>query len=700
MNPQAADGPALYGTLCAECHGLLADGGTGPALNQWPESRALLIGKISQTMPPTTTSLCTGACATVIADYILDELQAEALDPSCEARLPPRQLRLLTRREYRNTVRDLLEPPTTECVDLGPCRWRTQSCSSNRCVNDACDRATFAYQGSGNEGEVLVAGSFNNWASTAAEGTWPMTFHASAGAWIIKRDLPRGEHQYKFVVDGQWINDPDNPERVSDGFGGHNSLMRVDCSSGGGDDVTAHFPPESRSSHFFFDNEAGGQVVSTVLASEHLDAADTIAAQLVAGLEGHAGCRAEDTGCAATVAETIGRRILRRPLTDAEKVRFEATVAGASSPELGVQEGLQTLLASPHFLYRFELGVEGMDGSFQLDPWETASALSYFLWGSMPDDALLDAAARGALTTDAELRAHADRLLADPKSRDHVADFAVQWLGVEKILTNDKNRAMFGELSDTLRRAMLDETRELVVSVVFDGGRFEDLLTSRDTTVTPELAQLYGVTVRADGRARIDGDGRSGLLGHASVLGTYAYSDQSSPVRRGLFVRERLLCQTLPAPPANAGGIPEVDPNATTKERFEQHSADPFCRSCHQHIDPVGFGFERFDAIGRYRTEENGRPIDGEGAIDGLERLGIGDAERFGTLFGLGELLALSPRSKACLAIQLHRFATGGETDRCTEAKMADRFEAAGHDVRALLIELAASPQLIVRRAP
>jgi hypothetical protein len=175
---------------------------------------------------------------------------------------------------------------------------------------------------------------------------------------------------------------------------------------------------------------------------------------------------------------------------------------------------------------------------------------------------------------------------------------------------------------------MADETRDFVSSVIFDGGAFEDLFVADRTAAAPRLRAFYG----ADDAGLLPEGRRAGLLAHGSVLATYAHSDQTSPVRRGLFVRTRLLCQTFGVPPANAGGIPEIDPDATTRERFEQHSSDPTCASCHRYIDPVGFGFERFDAMARYRTEEHGLPIDASGVVTSPEALGTDGLFEFESL--------------------------------------------------------------------
>src|SRR5581483_8748966 len=214
---------------------------------------------------------------------------------------------------------------------------------------------------------------------------------------------------------------------------------------------------------------------------------------------------------------------------------------------------------SPSFLYRSETGELQGDGTYRLTPYELASALSYFFWGTMPDDALFAAAADGTLSTPQGVEAQARRLAADPRAVDQLKHFSVQWLGVERVLTEDKNPALFPAFDDNRRQALYAQTQSFFASAV----KLEDLF--------------------ADG----------GVLAQGSFLASYAHSDQTSPVLRGLAVRQRLLCQELGAPPPNVGNVPAIDPNATTRQRFSQHSSDPACHACHQYLDPIGFGFEQ-----------------------------------------------------------------------------------------------------------
>jgi hypothetical protein len=192
---------------------------------------------------------------------------------------------------------------------------------------------------------------------------------------------------------------------------------------------------------------------------------------------------------------------------------------------------------------------------------------------------------------------------------------------------------------------------------------------------------------------------RSGILGHGSILATTGHSDQTSPIRRGLFVRRRLLCQEFPAPPPNAGAVPQVDPVATTRERFAQHTASDFCKSCHQYIDGVGFGFERLDTIGRVRTMEAGKPIDSQGDMNDVEGLGKGTHAPFASMGELGHIVASSDAAKTCVVRQVYRFARGRlDDDICETVPIKQRFLEKGGDLRELMIAVTTDAAFVVRK--
>ena len=268
-----------------------------------------------------------------------------------------------------------------------------------------------------------------------------------------------------------------------------------------------------------------------------------------------------------------------------------------------------------------------------------------------------------------------------------------------------RNAAVYPGFDDAVRGALLEETRRFITAAFFDGERRVDALFSADWSfANATLARWYGIDgVSGDAwqRVTLPTPRRAGILGHGAVMARTSHSDQSSPILRGVFVRRNLMCQEFPPPPANAGGVPDVDPRATTRERFRQHTANPSCATCHQHIDGVGFGFEEFDGVGRYRTTENGMPIDHAGFLDAPEGWGRGMDITFATLPELGAALARSPTARACVARQWFRFSRGyRETslDRCAVRGVVRDFEAQRGDLHAMMIATVRSPDFLVRR--
>ena len=651
QHPGEADGPTLYRNLCARCHGDAGEGLTGPPLAGISDVVGLY-RTIDARMPTGAPGLCTGTCADKVARYVTTLDGADPADCDTPS-YPPRQLRLLTRAEYGATVAQLL--------------------------GHACGAATFRYDpGGAVPASVHVAGAFNDWAQSPEDG-WDLQRDPETGLFVGAFPLIPGQYAYKFVVDGRWVPDPDNPRDEPDGFGGVNSLLIASC----GESYTAGLPPESRPSGFAFDNNADAGLVTAVHVEEYFSAAERLAEELLE----LAPCNPADLSCRESVLAAVATRLFRRSPTAAEMELLEAV---ADEPD-GLRGALWTALVSPRFLYRAELGAADGD-TYVLRPDELAAALSYMFWGMGPDAELIDAAASGGLADVAGIERQARRLLAHPRARRRLAAFALQWLGVEKIASVDKSPRLFPEFDPTLRAALARETGSFFAHVVVDGtGSLDEILTAPYTVGDERLAAHYGLQLE-DGRLSYDGR-RAGIFGHASVLASYAHSDQSSPILRCVFVRERLLCQHFGAQPPDAGGVPDVNPDATTRERFRQHTDNDACRSCHQYIDPVGFGFEHFDAVGRWRDTENGQPIESEGDLRDVERLRDGTSAPFVTVPDLAQVVAGSTAARDCFATQAYRFALGRREDRldtCGLATLRAGFERDGN-IAQLLVAIATS---------
>jgi hypothetical protein len=452
---------------------------------------------------------------------------------------------------------------------------------------------------------------------------------------------------------------------------------------------------------------------SPAAIEQYRTAAERLAATAVKDLAALAPCQpqpAAEEGCARAFITDFGLRALRRPVTPEEsagllevyrKVRAEGDFA------FGVQAVIATLLQSPGFLYRIELAPPGAAAGtvVPLGAYELSSRLSYFLLGSMPDVELFAAAKAGRLATAAEVEAQARRLLGLPRAREAAAAFFGQWLSLANLEGQSKDRALFPAFDDNLRAAMREESVRFTGWVLFDGGgRLDTLLTAPRSMVNATLGKLYGVDAGADyALTELPADQRSGLLTQASLLTLTAHSDSTSPTRRGKFVLDQLLCQPPPPPPPNVDfKLPPPVAGQSARQRFAAHTTNPTCAGCHLFIDPVGFGFENYDAIGRYRASDGGGPVDASGEVKGSADL---DGPFVGAV-ALGRKLAGSAQVRRCLVRQWFSFAQGRPAEAGDEASVAralDQFTAAGGDLRELVVALVKSDAFrsrLVEEAP
>ncbi len=329
---------------------------------------------------------------------------------------------------------------------------------------------------------------------------------------------------------------------------------------------------------------------------------------------------ATETPCAEQILRTLARRAYRRPVTDAdvaELLPFYELGRAEGSFDAGIQFALERLLVSPQFLYRVERE-PGEAGAFPVSDLELASRLSFFLWSSIPDDELLEAAERGSLREPGVLRAHVQRMLADPRSESMVTNFAAQWLFLRDVAVKDPDIFLFPDHDVSLRAALERETELFVASVFRGGGSVLELLTATHTFVNERLAKHYGIPHIQGSyfrRVELGADSRRhGLLGQGSILTVTSYAARTSPVLRGKYVLDNLLASPPPPPPPDVPSLATEDAAdgapLTLREAMLRHRANPACAGCHAKMDPIGFALEHFDAVGRWRDEDAGAPIE------------------------------------------------------------------------------------------
>jgi hypothetical protein len=328
---------------------------------------------------------------------------------------------------------------------------------------------------------------------------------------------------------------------------------------------------------------------------------------------------------------------------------------------------MTAFLESPYFLYRTELGSRTDGNTFALSDWEIASELSYLFWGTMPDDRLFELAAAGQLHTEEQIANEVERLLLNPRSAPAVARFARLWLPSERVRDVVKSEELFPGFSTEIRQAMIEEFDRNVEEAFWNGQGIPELLTSDYSWMSPELAAYYGVeaspeTADATGWMRVDLRATGGgLLTRGALMAGNATPSTSSPIRRGKLIRENLLCQTMPPPPNDIQiEVPEYTEGMTTRSLYEGYTlANEDCAGCHELMDPIGFGFENYDADGTYRSTDQGQAVDASGEI---LRSPHSDGA-FGGPNQLANLLADSTDVEQCYVKNWLEYATGVEVE-------------------------------------
>ena len=471
------------------------------------------------------------------------------------------------------------------------------------------------------------------------------------------------------------------------------------------------FPPEDFVNGF--KNQHVAQAPSPLLEDAYSAAAEKLARAAFRNGDTHGliPCKPSDT-CRAEFIGTFGAKAFRRPLAGAEVKRYEALFQKAPTFIAGAQLVAEAMLQSPNFLFRIEDTTH--------TPWKpyvTASRLSYALWDSMPDDALISAAARGELDTQEGVVRSARRLLDDAKAHEAIDEFTSQWLRFDRVLTATKERRTYPQFTPDTAIAMTHEARRFVSDLVWNGRNFMELFTAPDAYPNGDLARIYQIDAPADDYEKVpfpDASERAGLLGQALFLTLTAKPDDTSPTARGVFVREQFLCQHVADPPPGVNtNLPPVTQALpmSNRERLSMHTTSKACAGCHNLVDPIGNGLEKFDAIGQRReklkltfgqmfgeADQEKRaatttvelPLDTTGQVAGIPN------SAFSSPKGLGAVLAASPQCQECVVKQYFRYVAGRtETpaDRPLIHRVLEDFKRSGFQFREMVISMVSAPE-------
>ncbi|MFL5306651.1 MAG: DUF1592 domain-containing protein [Polyangia bacterium] len=471
----------------------------------------------------------------------------------------------------------------------------------------------------------------------------------------------------------------------------------------------AKFPPDTGGANF--DNNADVLGMNPLLFEGLESATDTLANAAVASgsatLAKIVNCdptKVGDSTCATTVMTAFARRAWRRPPTSDEIARLIAFVPLAKSNGDGFNQGIalaiKATLLSPNFMFRPELDPNPNATSPRLlNSYEVASRLSYFLWSSMPDDALAAAADANQLQDVASVQQQATRMLADPKASQLVTTMGGEWFGTYKMANVAPLPASFSSYDPALGAAMTQETT-LFLNDFFTGtASFLDALDAPWTYANARLAQHYGLSgVSGSGFQKVSlaGTQRQGLLMQGSMLTTTSFPTRTSPVKRGQWVLANILCTPPPSPPDNVPPLDQtvVPPGSSQRVHLEAHIANPACATCHKLMDPLGFALEHFDGIGHWRD------MDGTASIDATGQLPSG--QKFdGALQMVAGLKQQASTISDCVSQKMFAYSLGrdpGAADKCQLNALSSQFAAANYNLRSLIMQMVASDTFRMRR--
>jgi uncharacterized protein DUF1592/uncharacterized protein DUF1588/uncharacterized protein DUF1587/uncharacterized protein DUF1595/uncharacterized protein DUF1585 len=423
-----------------------------------------------------------------------------------------------------------------------------------------------------------------------------------------------------------------------------------------------------------YKDQYNAQNLSPLLAEAYSTAAEKLARSAFRNGDPHGliPCKASEE-CRDKFIRSFGRRAFRRPLDSGEVQRYTRLFSSDTDFMKGAQLVVEAMLQSPNFLFRLDA-----TSNPKWKPYAAASRLSYMLWDSMPDAALMDATANGELSTPAGVEKISRRMLQDPRARQALDEFTSEWLRFDRILTSSRDRRRYPKFSRETAVAMTEEARQFIADLVWSNRNFMEAFTANYGFVNADLASIYGVPAPAQEFVRTDfplESERAGLLGQALFLALSAKPDDTSLTGRGLFVREQFLCQHVPPPPAgvNTNLLPSTEAHPqTNRDRMSEHQSNPVCATCHNLIDPIGFGFEKFDAVGArrdkyelrfYRGHDGGgnrqppKSIDLTMDTNGFVA-GIPDSH-FSSPRELGAVLAKTPQCQECMVKQYFRYTAG-----------------------------------------
>lgn len=717
---EADRGKQLYQKSCVRCHGAAGEG-TKHYSQRLAGDRPLadLAKVIAETMPDDDPGTCTGADAQAVAAYIYNEFYS----PIAQARHRPARIELahLTVRQYQNVLADLVGSfgPTVRYDDRRGLKaeyFRSRNMNrGERAIERTDAQVDFSYGESSPDPTKIKPAEFSaHWQGAVlpvetGDYEFVVRTHNGARLWVNGTVKP--------LIDA-WVKSGNDTEyraaiRL---LGGRAYPLRLQFLKGKEKTASvallwrppsqplqivperclwpgwtpevyvtpAVLPADDRSTGFERGNTVS-QAWDQATTEGAVDAATFVAGRLkhFAGVDDKTSDR---TGQLKQFARRFAERAFRRPLTDDEaRLYVDRQFQRAADSNVALTRSLILVLKSPRFLYP---GIP----SDKPDAYETASRLALGLWDSLPDETLLKAAAAGKLNVRADVLKQTERMIADPRARAKVRAFLLQWLKVDLQPDLAKDPAKYPGFDPQLVADLRASLELFLDDVVWsEASDFRQLLLANQVYLNGRLAKFYGVNLPADAgfqKVPLDEAERAGVLSHPYLLSTFAYTASSSPIHRGVFLARSVVGRMLrPPPEAVAPLAADLRPELTTRERVALQTKPETCQACHGLINPLGFALERFDAVGRFRREENGKPIDATGYY--LDQAGA--TGQFVGARALAEYLAGSPEVQGAFVEQLFLYLVKQPIRAYGDAREEDlraRFAGQGYSIRRLLIDI------------
>jgi hypothetical protein len=735
-------GEQIYQQQCLSCHGKQGEGSKtyGHPL-EGDRSVGQLVKYIAMSMPDDDPGTCEGEDAQKVAAYIYDAFYSK----TAQARNKPARIELsrLTVRQYHNTVADLIGSFRGPSTWEGPKGLHGEYFKTQRFwkkddrILDRVDptvqfdfgvnlpdasktighRFAIRWEGSvlapeTGDYEFIVrtehsARLFVNdpqkplidrWVKSGNDTEFRESIRLLGGrVYPIRLEFSKGKQGEK---DGKKDPDPP-PAKASVALLWKPPRQTVDVipqrflSPGKGPQILVlqtAFPPDDRSVGY----ERGSSISKAwdqATTDAALEVGDYVTAHLgeLAGVKDDAGDREAKVR---DFCRKFAERAFRRPLSDEQKSFYlDRQFKAVKSPDAAVKRVVLLVLKSPRFLYH--------EVSGGLDAHDVACRISYGLWDSLPDQALLDAAAAGKLATREQIAAQAERMVSDLRTRAKVREFLLQWLRVDRAADVSKDPKLFPQFSPAIASDLRTSLELFLDDAVWsDSSDFRRLLLADELYLNGRLAQFYGAKLPADAsfqKVKLDEKERAGLLTHPYLMAAFAYTATSSPIHRGVFLSRGVLGRTLPAPPAAVAPLaPDLHAGLTTRERVSLQTSPKSCQMCHAMINPLGYTLEHFDAVGRFRKDEKGKPIDATGTYQTRS----GETVTFTGARNLATYLAGSEETHSAFVQQLFHYlvkqpirAFGSQ--ELTELR--DFFEHHDFNMRKLMVEAIASSALTPR---